>query len=98
MPSKHKALSTAYRGWTFLFMIPKLKPALEIEEQIKNLKIKHKLIINDTNRAKEILESVNYYRLTGYGLGLKRKGNEDEYIDGISLEHIYKLYQFDTIK
>lgn len=77
-------------------MIPKLKPALEIEEQIKNLKIKHKLIINDTNKAKEILESVNYYRLTGYGLGLKRKGNEDEYIGGISLEHIYKLYQFDT--
>lgn len=59
-------------------MIPKLKPALEIEEQIKNLKIKHKLIINDTNKAKEILESVNYYRLTGYGLGLKRKGNKDK--------------------
>ena len=40
---------------------------------------------------------MNYYRLSAYGLGLSQKDDKEKYIDGISLEHIYRLYEFDSI-
>ncbi len=77
--------------------MPQLKPALTYIQQIDRLKKVHNLSITDDAAALEILKKVNYYRLSAYGLGLYKKDNKEEYIDGISLEHIYRLYEFDSI-
>ena len=74
-----------------------LKPALNYDQQIDRLKNVHNLSIADDTAALEILKKVNYYRLSAYGLGLSKKDDKEKYIDGISLEHIYRLYEFDSI-
>lgn len=74
----------------------KLKHALTFEEQIKRLKEFHKLNILDEKKAVEILTSVGYYRLSAYGIGLTKNTNQEEYKEGISLEYLFKLYQFDS--
>jgi len=73
-----------------------LKPALSYDEQLERLSSIHNLIISDENKAKNILKRVNYYRLSGYGIGLKQEDNPEKYIDGISLESLYRLYIFDS--
>lgn len=73
-----------------------LKTPLSYEDQIKHLKEKHALAINDESEAKIILQRVNYYRLSAYGIGLKQETNNELYQDGISIEHIYRLYRFDS--
>lgn len=77
--------------------MPQLKPALTYDQQIDRLKNVHNLSIVDDAAALEILKKVNYYRLSAYGLGLSKKDDKEKYIDGISLEHIYRLYEFDSI-
>ncbi|MDO4990020.1 MAG: Abi family protein [Eubacteriales bacterium] len=77
--------------------MPQLKPALTYDQQIDRLKNVHNLSIVDDAAALEILKKVNYYRLSAYGLGLSKKEDKEKYIDGISLEHIYRLYEFDSI-
>ena len=73
-----------------------LKPALSYDEQIDRLYTVHNLTIIDKDKAKAIIKRVNYYRLSGYGIGLKQKRDPEKYIDGISLESIYQLYNFDS--
>lgn len=73
-----------------------LKPALTYEKQIAHLKAAHNLTIEDDNAALDILSKVNYYRLSAYGLGLTIPGNKELYVDGITLEHLFRLYQFDS--
>ena len=53
----------------------KHKPYLTIDEQIKLLSSDRDLIIDDINKAKEALLNLNYYRLSGYFLTL-RKNNK----------------------
>lgn len=77
--------------------MPQLKPALTCAEQIERLKNVHNLTIADDAAALEILKKVNYYRLSAYGLGLSQKDDKEKYVEGITLEHIYRLYQFDSI-
>ena len=74
-----------------------LKPALTYDEQIERLKAVHNLLITDDSSALGILKRVNYYRLSAYGIGLKTLEDKEKYIDGISLEHIYRIYKFDSI-
>lgn len=73
-----------------------LKPALTYEQQIDRLKTVHKLTISDEAAALRILEKVNYYRLSAYGIGLKKASNSEEYRDDITLEHVFRLYCFDS--
>ena len=49
-----------------------LKPALTFEQQIERLKTVHNLTIMHEDSALKILEKVNYYRLSAYGIGLKK--------------------------
>lgn len=72
-----------------------LKQPKSIEDQIVHLHEKHGLEIGDMERAKKILASVNYYRLSAYGIGLMDK-ETDKYIPGTSIEQLYSLYQFDA--
>lgn len=72
-----------------------LKPALTYEEQLDRLIQVHNLQIGDHEKSIEILSKVNYYRLSAYGIGL-HKPDSEEYLDGITLEHLFRLYCFDS--
>ena len=76
--------------------MPELKPALTFDQQINRLKSVHNLSITDDTAALEILKRVNYYRISAYGIGLKKNDDKEKYVDGISLNHIYRLYEFDS--
>lgn len=73
-----------------------LKSARSYESQLDRFIEDHNLTVTDRKKAIDILKHVNYYRLSAYGIGLKKPDNEEEYIDGISLNHIYRLYYFDS--
>lgn len=73
-----------------------LKKPMSYQEQLVNLQKKHGLIIVSPEEAIHILEKVNYYRLSAYGIGLKNPENSELYLPGVSLEHLYRLYTFDV--
>lgn len=73
------------------------KSPLTYQEQIERLKKFHNLTVNDTDEAVCIFKSVNYYRLSGYGIGLTVKDNKNEYQEGITLNDLYDLYNFDSL-
>lgn len=70
----------------------KLKPSLTYKEQIDLLKSRN-LIINNEQFAERILSHVNYYRLSAYGLGLRK---DNIFKEDVSIEDIYGLYRFDV--
>lgn len=72
-----------------------LKEPKSYEEQMEILRKKHGIIIADEEKAKEILESTNYYRFSGYGVSLRKNDGTDKYRDGTTIEHLYALYSFD---
>jgi len=73
-----------------------LKVALTYEQQIERLKTFHNVLIEDDAEALSILKTINYYRLSAYGIGLTKPGNHEEYVDGTSLKSLYRLYNFDS--
>lgn len=72
-----------------------LKTPLNFSDQIERLIEYHNLTIDDPEKAISILMKVNYYRLSGYGIGLKKKDDKEKYRDGLKLEDLYSLYIFD---
>ena len=72
-----------------------VKPARSYEEQMGRLASLHALQIGEEKRAREILSTVNYYRLTTYGKHLRREDDPERFVDGVSLETLYALYSFD---
>lgn len=91
-------LNNAYQGGPFFYsgvlMIPSessVKRPTTFEEQITILKSRG-LIIDDEDKAKRVLERVNYYRLSAYSLSLKR---DDKFHPGVTFEHVVALYEFD---
>jgi len=77
-------------------LVQNVKSPLTYEDQIERLKDFHKLSIDDDEEALLILKKINYYRLSGYGIGLTLPNNKDQYRPGVSLKHLYKLYKFDS--
>lgn len=73
-----------------------LKKALTYEEQVDRLEKVHNLTIDSKEDAISILSRINYYRLSAYGIGLKKKDDPEKYADGISLKTLYRLYVFDS--
>lgn len=73
-----------------------LKPALTYDQQIAKLVNGHHLKISNIEFAKEILKKVNYYRLSGYGVGLKNAVNKEYYQDTVSIDQLFNLYCFDS--
>ncbi|EPB8180175.1 Abi family protein [Clostridium perfringens] len=67
-----------------------LKAPKTFEQQLNILKSR-KMIIEDEDRALEILRRTNYYRITAYALQCKVN---NEYRN-ISFNQMYKLYEFD---
>ena len=72
-----------------------VKPARSFEEQAERLTKLHGLIIDNPARAQQIFTNVNYYRLTTYGKHLRRADDPERFIDGVTLDDLYDLYQFD---
>ncbi len=67
---------------------------LTIDEQIQNLK-DLKLVINDEEYAKEILNDISYFRLIkAYSLGLKNRNSD--YDGRVSFDDIVELYLFNS--
>ena len=73
-----------------------VKDPKTIEEQIRILVDVHNCVIEDEVKARLILESLNYYRLSPYFLTFK-ESNSDKYISGTTLDKAYELYQFDQL-
>ena len=72
-----------------------VKPARSYEEQAQRLMEVHNLETGNADRARHILSTVNYYRLTTYGKHLRRQDDPELFVDGVSLDDLYGLYQFD---
>jgi len=69
------------------------KPAISFESQLRKLKDK-KLIIENDDKAIELLKSINYYRLRGYYIHLY-DNNTEEFHSKASFEQIIDLHEFD---
>lgn len=69
-----------------------LKPALSYEEQLKKLEMRG-LNVENKQIGVNILRVTNYYRLSGYSLGLRDEN--DIFVPRATLRHIYNLYLFD---
>ena len=69
-----------------------LKKPTTYDEQLDILRSRG-ITIQDTAQCKNILESVNYYRLTAYFLPFKRP--DGLYVEGTSFLRVYHLYEFD---
>lgn len=72
-----------------------VKPARSYDEQAQRLLDVHNLRIDNPGRARYILSNVNYYRLTTYGKHLRQQEDPAHFVDGVSLDDLYSLYQFD---
>ena len=70
----------------------KVKKHLTYEEQSEKLRSRGCIIHNDT-ACKNVLEHVGYYRLSAYFLPFKR--DDDNYIEGLSFERVFHIYEFD---
>lgn len=68
------------------------KPFKTIDEQIDLLENEKGLIINSKEYAKYCLSNLNYYRISGYSLTLKKC---DKFANNISFEDIMQIYNFD---
>lgn len=72
----------------------KLKKHLSIDGQIAKLASRG-LIIEDEDYARDVLDRISYYRLTGYLHDFREPGS-DSYVDGLSFNTIVSIYEFDT--
>lgn len=52
------------------------------------------MIIEDEERAIEVLKRVSYYRFTGYDLTFKK---DNIYIEGTTFETIYRHYELTNL-
>ncbi|MDQ0232665.1 Abi family protein [Metabacillus malikii] len=73
---------------------PKMKPPTTFKEQVELYK-RRKLHVENSENAENILQRVNYYRFSAYGLTLKNPHNKDEYANGASFHNMLSLYEFD---
>lgn len=83
----------------YFFMVDKKysKPALTVTQQIEFLSSQG-LKISDEQIARDILNTVSYYRFSSYLLPFKQphqENNSRRFRDNISFDKIWKLYQFD---
>lgn len=72
----------------------KVKPPKTYKEQIEIYKSRN-LYIEDSEYAEKVLQRVNYYRLSAYGLTMKDPIIKNQYIQGASFMKILSLYEFD---
>lgn len=69
-----------------------LKSPATYDEQISKLK-EHGCLIGDEERVRKVLSEVSYFRISAYFLPFRRA--DKSYVNGITFEKVYKLYEFD---
>lgn len=74
--------------------IPFSKPALTYEEQLHQL-AERGLIIGNKERASHLLESISYYRLSGYWYPLLEDKERHIFKAGSTFDSAFKMYSFD---
>lgn len=74
--------------------IPFSKPALTYTEQIEQL-VSRGLVIDNTERAIHLLESISYYRLSGYWYPLLQDKEEHIFKKDSNFDTAFKMYSFD---
>lgn len=72
--------------------IKPIKPATTFDEQLNKIKSRG-CIIGDEVWAKEVLQQINYYRLTAYFLPYKEP--DETYAEGTTFNNMYRTYEFD---
>ena len=68
------------------------KKFLTIDEQIELLKARG-LNVTDICEARKALENLNYYRLSGYSLTLRK---DDKFYENIDFQDLMQIYNFDN--
>lgn len=71
-----------------------LKQPMNYEEQLSRL-IAQGIVVDDRERAIDILKRVNYYRFTGYALQFRLDPKVSTYVDNTNFDSIYNLYVVD---
>ena len=69
-----------------------VKPHLSYERQINKLREKG-CIIDDDSFCRDVLVNIGYYRLSAYFLPFKNF--DGTYMDNLSFERVYRIYEFD---
>lgn len=72
----------------------KNKEFKSLDEQISIMKDKG-LIIDDIDKTKDILLRENYFFINGYRMLFMKSKNEKKFIEGVSFDDIYAVFQFD---
>lgn len=72
----------------------KNKEFKSLDEQISIMKNKG-LIIDDIDKTKDILLRENYFFINGYRMLFMKSKNEKKFIEGLSFDDIYAVFQFD---
>ena len=60
--------------------------------------IEHGIVVDDRDRAIDILKSVNYYRFTGYALQFRVSPEDSTYVENTNFDTVYNLYIISFIK
>lgn len=78
--------------------IPYVKPAITIQDQLNKLATRG-LVIADQASALAKLQSISYYRLSGYCYPFRIRDNtgqvQDNFVTGATFEQVIELYEFD---
>ena len=67
-----------------------LKKPYSIDDQIQKLQ-EHGVIVEDAAFARNVLQRISYYRLTGYTLQYRINANSSNLNPGIKFEDIYSM-------
>ena len=67
------------------------KTFITFDEQVELLKSRG-LIIDDNELAKNVLAEINYYRLSGYTLSLRKN---DKFYPDVTFDNVLQIYNFD---
>lgn len=77
--------------------MPDLKPYLTYEQQVRHLIDNHGLIVDDEKAAMLVLSHINYYRLSGYAIGLYQAPDNEWFRPGVTFDQMHRLYRFDML-
>ena len=65
-----------------------------LDEQIDIFK-KRGLVVNDEEKARQVLFRENYFFISGYRHLFTEKGNKDKFLEGTTFEELYATFLFD---
>lgn len=87
------------QGWVypslFYFGENMLKKPLTFKQQTKQLN-NHGVKINDYSLVEQVLNEVNYYRLTGYLIDIRKNENDSDLKEIVSFKNLYDTYRLDN--